>query len=101
MTAEVAILNKAAVALAADSAVTISSGSSQQKIFDSADKLFELSTSVPVAVMVNGDMNFSQAPLPVLIKDFRGKIAGDFRTVVEASKEFLSFLTKFGVSSPQ
>jgi hypothetical protein len=45
MTAEVAILNKSAVALAADSAVTISAGTKQEKIFDTADKLFELETS--------------------------------------------------------
>ena len=36
-------MNKLAVALATDSAVTLSDGASQEKIFDSADKLFELS----------------------------------------------------------
>jgi len=43
VTAEIAILNKSAIALAADSAVTISVGPNQQKIYDTADKLFELS----------------------------------------------------------
>jgi len=47
MTAEIAILNKSAVALAADSAVTIAVGSKEEKIFDTADKLFELSDRDP------------------------------------------------------
>jgi hypothetical protein len=100
MTAEVAILNKTAVALAADSAVTISSGNNQQKIFDSADKLFELSCFDPIAVMVNGDMNLSQTPLPVLIKEFRENEAKKYESVYDASREFLTYLAKFGVNSP-
>jgi hypothetical protein len=53
MTAEVAILNREAVALAADSAVTLSSETGQ-KIFTSANKIFSLSDADPVAVMIYG-----------------------------------------------
>lgn len=99
VTAEVAILNKTAIALAADSAVTISSGSSQQKTYDSADKLFELSCKDPIAVMVNGDMNFAQTPLPVLVKIFRDA-CGEYDTVDEAATEFLNFLSEHGAEAP-
>lgn len=51
MTAEIAILNKSAVALAADSAVTISTPTGP-KIYDSVNKLFVLIKGRPVGVML-------------------------------------------------
>jgi polyhydroxyalkanoate synthesis regulator phasin len=99
MTAEIAILNKSAIALAADSAVTISVGSSQEKIFDSADKLFELSCSDPIAIMVNNNMHFMEAPLQVLIKEYRPSCEG-FKTTKDAAFDFLKHLEKFGADSP-
>jgi hypothetical protein len=99
MTAEIAILNKSAVVLAADSAVTISAGSSQEKIFDSADKLFELSCHDPIAIMVNNNMNFMEVPLPVIIKDYRSQCK-QFEKVEDAAQDFLKYLEKFGQDSP-
>jgi hypothetical protein len=99
VTAEVAILNKTAVALAADSAVTISAGASQHKIFDSADKLFELTQADPIAVMINNDMSFMEAPLPVLIKEYRNT-APRFARVADAGDAFLSYLNDFAAASP-
>lgn len=99
MTAEVAILNKTAVALAADSAVTISAGSDQQKIYDSADKLFELSECDPIGVMVNGDLNFMQIPISVLIKMYR-EDRKEFARVPEAANSFLEYLSEYGVRAP-
>ena len=99
MTAEIAILNKSAIALAADSAVTISAGSSQEKIYDSADKLFELSSKDAIGVMVNGGMNFMQVPLGVLVKKFRAT-CGSFDHVEEAASSFLEYLNDFGKNSP-
>ncbi len=52
MTSEVVILNRGAVAIAADSAVTL--GGPSPKIYNTANKLFALSTIEPVAVMVYG-----------------------------------------------
>lgn len=98
MTAEIAILNKSAIALAADSAVTISAGSNQEKIYDSADKLFELSCSDPIAVMINGGMNFMQVPLAVIVKRYRENCPR-FKRVTEASDDFLQHLANFGVQS--
>ncbi|MEK9212283.1 hypothetical protein [Sphingomonas sp. 2378] len=100
MTAEVAIINKTAIALAADSAITLSLGSDQQKVFDSEDKLFELTRNDPIAVMINSNMHFMEAPLPVLIKRYRSK-APRFDNVAEAATHFLSYLQQFGAASPR
>ncbi len=100
MTAEVAIINKTAIALAADSAITLSLGSDQQKVFDSEDKLFELTRHDPIAVMINSNMHFMEAPLPVLIKRYRNK-APRFDTVAEAAMHFLGHLQEFGAASPR
>jgi hypothetical protein len=99
MTAEIAILNKGAVALAADSAVTISVGNSQEKIFDSADKLFELSCHDPIAIMINNNMHFMEVPLQVIIKDYRTKCP-HFDRVDDAALDFLKHLEAFGKASP-
>ncbi len=52
MTAEIGVMNRLGVALAADSAVTI--GGDARKVYSSADKLFQLSLGAPVGVMVYG-----------------------------------------------
>lgn len=100
MTAEIAILNKLAVALATDSAVTISAGRQEQKIFDSADKLFELSLSNPIGVMIYNGMQFMQAPLQTLISEYRSR-CGKFDTVREAARDFLQYLNDWGADSPE
>lgn len=99
MTAEVAILNKTAVALAADSAVTISAGSKEEKIFDSADKLFELSNSNAIGIMIFNGMNFMEIPLPSLVRQFRDG-STSFAKVETAASAFLDFLNKVGLNSP-
>ena len=99
MTAEIAILNKSAVALAADSAVTISAGTKEEKIFFSADKLFELSHNNPIGIMIYNGMQFMQAPLQMLISEYRLKCRKVDR-VEQAAEEFLGFLTDWGASSP-
>jgi hypothetical protein len=100
MTAEIAILNKEAVALAADSAVTISAGRKEERIFDSADKLFELSNHNPIGIMIYNGMSFMEAPLPSLIRQFRS-ICPNVVKVEDAANRFLSFLNGFGKRSPE
>lgn len=90
MTTEIAVFNRLGVALATDSAVTITGGG-KTKIFNSADKLFELSSVHPVAVMVNGNMDCIGVPWEVVIKDFRTK-HGD--AVIETIEQWLvAFIT--------
>ncbi|MEH6625907.1 MAG: hypothetical protein V7739_05645 [Motiliproteus sp.] len=75
MTTEVSIMNKHAVALAADSAVTISVSSDvAPKIFHSVDKLFMLSQSRPVGIMIYGSASFMRMPWETLIKEYRKKL---------------------------
>jgi hypothetical protein len=67
MTAEIAILNKSAVALAADSKVTIGTGGGR-KTFDTVNKLFTLSKVHPVGIMVFGNAEFMQFPWETIVK---------------------------------
>ena len=53
MTAEIVIMNKSAVALAADSAVTVGCERGE-KIYNTINKLFMLSKYHPVGIMVYG-----------------------------------------------
>jgi len=70
MTTEIAVSNRLGIALATDSAVTITSGG-HVKVFNTADKLFELSNRHPVGVMINGNMDCLGVPWEILVKDFR------------------------------
>lgn len=91
MTAEVAILNRAGVALAADSAVTI--GRSATKIWTSADKLFQLSEADPVGVMIYGNADHVDMPWETVIKAYRTTRGGlHHPTVADHANDFLSFL---------
>lgn len=98
MTAEIAILNKTAVALAADSAVTISAGQKEQKVYDSADKLFELSNRNPIGIMIYNETSYVQVPLPLLIRKFRADCQ-EVGSVKEIAKKFLAYLHEFGLSA--
>jgi len=71
MTAEIAILNKEAIALAADSAVTMKAGEAGEKVFTSANKLFALSKYQPVGIMVYGSAEFMDVPWETIIKIYR------------------------------
>ncbi|RYU58536.1 hypothetical protein EWI61_10185 [Methylolobus aquaticus] len=89
MTAEVAIANASAIALAADSAVTIG----DQKIYNSALKLFSLSKVAPVGVMVYGNADLMDVPWETLIKTYRKNLAGTTHETLEKyAEEFLEYL---------
>ncbi|MBX7107586.1 MAG: hypothetical protein K1X61_02960 [Chitinophagales bacterium] len=92
MTAVVGILNKQAVALAADSAVTIS-GSNNRKIFNRANKVFTLSKYHPVGVMLYNSASFMATPWETIIKTYRKKLGKDsFPTVKAYQDDFIQFL---------
>jgi len=91
MTAEVAVLNSNGIALSADSAVTI--GHEGGKIYTSADKLFQLSESSPVGIMVYGSASFLGVPWETIIKCYRAEMGSrTFQKLVDYSKNFISFL---------
>jgi ATP-dependent protease HslVU (ClpYQ) peptidase subunit len=93
MTAEIAVLNRSAVALAADSAVTIGRGASA-KIYNSVNKIFELHETAPVGIMVYGTIDFMGLPLETLIKQYRKQTAG--KTLLKISDYKSDFITWLG-----
>ena len=94
MTAEVAIMNKEAIALAADSAVTFQEEAGQ-KIFTSASKIFTLSKYQPVGVMIYGYASLMGVPWETIIKVYRNNLGQKtFKTVGEYAQDFLTFIVE-------
>lgn len=91
MTAEIAVLNRNAVALAADSAVTLQLPEGP-KIYH-ANKLFMLSKYRPVGVMVYGAADFMGIPWDTIIKRYREQLGPrSFRKVQGYATDFLAFI---------
>lgn len=92
MTAEIAVFNKSAVALAADSAVTVSGGG-QHKIYNGAEKLFALTKHHPVGLMVYGSGDLCSAPWELVIKSYRRKLnSNSFALLEDYAEDFFNFL---------
>lgn len=92
MTAVVGILNKEAVVLAADSAVTISGGNNR-KIFNHANKIFRISNKAPVGLMIYNNALFMGTPWEVIIKSYREHIGNlEFPLLKDYQENFLQFL---------
>lgn len=97
MTAEVALLNKTAVALAADSAMTLGGSG---KVYP-AQKLFALSKHHPVGVMVYNNAEFMGIPWETLIKMFRRSLDGKSRPTIAAYvDDFLKFIARSRFTTP-
>lgn len=93
MTAEIAVFNKSAVSLAADSAVTISGDDGVNKIYTGADKLFALSKHHPVGIMIFGSADLCGIPWEMIIKDYRKKLGTDsFDTIEQYAEKFWEHL---------
>lgn len=73
MTAVAGILNKQGVAIAADSAVTVS-GMQNRKVYNSANKIFTLSKYHPVGIAIYNSAQFMGIPWEILIKEYRKQI---------------------------
>src|ERR1700731_427263 len=88
MTAEIAVMNKMAIALAADSAVT-----GKNKIYNSVNKLFQYSDHRPVGIMIYGSAEFMGVPWESIIKVHRASI-GDAKesTLADYGKRFIQYL---------
>lgn len=94
MTAEVAILNPHAVAIAADSAISVSGIG--QKIYNTATKLFALSVRQPVAVMFYSNALLGSLAWESIIKEYRRERQDrTFDTVAEMADDFVQYLRRF------
>jgi len=75
VTSEVAIMNQRALVFAADSATTVSyylpSGKRITRYFKGANKLFQLSATQPVGLMIYGSGSLHDVPWEVIIREFR------------------------------
>lgn len=92
MTAEISIMNKSAIALATDSAVTVVMENGQ-KIFNTVNKLFMLSKYHPIGIMIYGNAEIMGVPWETIIKRFRDNL-GDtkFTQLEEYEDAFISFI---------
>ncbi|MGN4454680.1 hypothetical protein [Bacillus cereus group sp. MYBK57-1] len=92
MTAEICIMNKLGVALAADSAVSLGG---TNKVYNSANKLFSLSKVQPVGIMIYGSSNYMGIPWETLIKLYRKELGNtSFDRILDYGEDFIKFLTK-------
>lgn len=93
MTAEIAILNKHGIVLAADSAVTVSFGRGQAKTYNAVNKLFSLGGSHDIGIMIYGNAEFMSIPWEIIIKEFRKRNKDIvFERLELCSSAFLEFL---------
>lgn len=90
MTAEVVIMNRLGVALAADSAVTIGG----QKILNSANKLYMLAPNHSVGVLVFNNSDFMGVPWEILIQQFRNHLT-ETGTRFDLLEEYLDDFVRF------
>jgi hypothetical protein len=94
MTAQVVIMNKEAIALASDSAVTMTQEKGQ-KIFTSANKLFSLSKYYPIGIMIYGNAYFMDMPWETIIKIYRNKLnKKSFAKLADYANNFIDYLNK-------
>lgn len=98
MTSEVALMNRSGVALAADSATTVTywdpeTKSRRQRFFKGANKIFNLSMAHPVGLMTYNSANLQGIPWEIIVKayrDHRGAKARD--KLSEYSGDFFSYI---------
>ena len=89
MTSEVLIMTPSAVAMAADSVVTVNGN----KTYEGVNKLFMLSNNPPMGIMTYNNANFLTFPMETIIKDFRDKISDKkFDTIHDFKNEFNDYL---------
>ena len=93
MTAIVGILNKHGIAVAADSAETIGNGI---KIYNKANKVFNLSKYHPIGAAVYGNANFSDlTPWDIIFKLYRQNIGrSSLPNLEDYVNGFVSFLAE-------
>ena len=90
MSAGICIMNRNAIALAADSAVTVGDHAA---IHNSANKLFSLSRIAPVGVIVYANASLMTVPIEIIVKQYKKQL-GDkvFPKLKDYVDDFLKYL---------
>lgn len=96
MTAEICMMNRLAVVLAADSATTVShwvDGHREERYFKGANKVFQLTNMQPLGLMIFDSADILNVPWEIVIKSFRSDF-GDksFNRVEDYANELFEYL---------
>lgn len=92
MTAIVGVLNSQGIAIAADSAVTVT-GNNVKKVYNRSNKIFTLSKFHPVGIAIYNRADFMGIPLETLVKMYRKNLQDNsFNTIEEYKNDFLAFM---------
>lgn len=98
MTSEVALMNRRAVALAADSAATFSHwnrGQRRERYFKGANKIFHLSLEAPVGLMIYDNGTLQGLPWDTLVKRFRhDEGRSKFASLSEYGEHFFKWINE-------
>ena len=90
MTSIVGVLNKRAVAIAADSAVTVGD---THKVMNTGNKLFSMSKYAPVGIAIYGSASMMDTPWEVIIKCYRRELkTKKFQYLREYVDDFMHYL---------
>lgn len=96
MTAEVCMMNRLAVVLAADSATTVTQwgdAGREDRYFKGANKIFQLSDHHPVGLMIFDAADILRVPWEIVVKSFRNELGRkSFNSLNEYAVEFFVFL---------
>jgi hypothetical protein len=94
MTAILGILNKTAVALAADSAATLT-GPRGEKIYNNAHKLFNISDYWPIGMMICNAGGLVGIPWEIIIKVYRKQLTTTgFDSLPEYAHDFTNYVQR-------
>lgn len=92
MSAGICIMNKNAIALAADSAVTVGP---HLAIHNSANKLFALSKVAPVGAIIYSNAEVMGIPVEILIKQYKKDLGQKtFNSLEDYVKNFISYMLR-------
>lgn len=90
MSAGICIMNKNAIALAADSAVTVGP---HLAIHNSANKLFALSKVAPVGIIIYSSSEVMEIPVEIIIKQYKHDLKRKtFDLLEEYVQDFISYM---------
>jgi len=96
MTSELLVMNKTAVALAADSAITLTRENKEniyRNIYNTASKLFSLSDQCPAGIMFNGAAELNGVPWETIIKIYKNSSFKNKQpTLRDYAINFITFL---------
>lgn len=96
MTTEIVVMNTSAVAIAADSAVTVSVNGGKLH-YHGVAKIKGISTTHPVAMMIHGKSTLAGVPWETILKEFRDKTkaADPYPKLEDYCDKFANFICDF------